>query len=482
MSTSQHTNVSAQLDPRRWKALALLCTAFFMVILDSAIVIVALPSIEADLAFSAGDLQWVLSAYLLSFGGLLLLGGRAADLLGRRRMFIVGTGLFALASLGAGLAGSSGALLTARAVQGVAAAIMTPTALSIVMTTFPEGAERNKALGIWGSTGAIGGTAAWLVGGPITDGLGWEWIFFINVPVAAVVAALSPVLLRESRGAVGQRRFDVAGAVTITAALVALVYAVVEAPEAGWAAGQTLGLLALAAVLTVVFVGIEKRSVAPLAPLGVFRSRSLVGGNLVLFALGTTGFGVPFILTQYAQQVLGWSPIQFGLASVVMPVTAVIGTATAQALATKGGVRRVAVVGMALTGLGSLLLTQVSVGGSYLGDLLFALLILGPGIGAAYVAGSIASLTGVAETEAGLASGLNNASFQIGGAVGVAILSSVAVSGANGANSLAALTNGYQSAFAVAIVVAALGLVAASLLLGGRREPKAVVEAEPVVA
>src|SRR5215210_3142687 len=258
-------------DPRRWKALALLCTAFFMVILDSAIVVVALPSIDAELGFSAGDLQWVLSAYLLSFGGLLLLGGRAADLLGRRRMFIIGTGLFALASLGAGLAGSVGALLTARVLQGVAAAIMTPTALSIVMTTFPEGAERNKALGLWGSTGAIGGTAAWLVGGPITDGLGWEWIFFINVPVAAVVAALSPVLLGESREAVGQRRFDVAGAVTITAALVALVYAVVEAPEAGWAGGQTLGLLALAAVLTVVFVGIEKRSVAPLAPLGVFR-------------------------------------------------------------------------------------------------------------------------------------------------------------------------------------------------------------------
>ncbi|MEN3280943.1 MAG: hypothetical protein V7607_2083 [Solirubrobacteraceae bacterium] len=480
MSNTQHTHPRAQPDPRRWKALALLCTAFFMVILDSAIVVVALPSIDADLAFAAGDLQWVLSAYLLSFGGLLLLGGRAADLLGRRRMFIVGTGLFAVASLGAGLAGTVGALLAARVVQGVAAAVMTPTALSIVMTTFQEGAERNRALGIWGSTGAIGGTAAWLVGGPITSGLGWEWIFFINVPVAGVVAALSPVLLRESRGATGQRRFDVAGALTITAALVALVYAVVEAPKAGWAGTQTLGLLALAAVLTVAFVAIESRSVAPLAPLAVFRSRSLVGGNLVLFALGTTGFGVPFILTQYAQQVLGWSPIQFGLASVVMPVTAVIGTFTAQAIATRGGVRRVAVVGMALTGLGSLLLTQVSVGGSYLGDLFFALLILGPGIGAAYVAGSIASLTGVADTEAGLASGLNNASFQIGGAVGVAILSSVAVSGAHGAGSLTALTNGYQSAFTAAIAVAALGLVAAGLLLGSRREPDVV--AAPAVA
>jgi EmrB/QacA subfamily drug resistance transporter len=485
MSNQPHRDNPTQLDPRRWKALALLCTAFFMVILDSAIVLVALPSIDADMAFSAGDLQWVLSAYLLSFGGLLLLGGRTADLLGRRRMFVVGTGLFALASLGAGLAGSAGALLTARVVQGVAAAIMTPTALSIVMTTFPEGTERNKALGVWGSTGAIAGTAAWLIGGPITSELGWEWIFFINVPVAAAVAALSPVLLRESRGQVRQRRFDIAGAVTITVALVALVYAVVEAPTAGWADTQTLGLLALAAVLTVVFVGIETRSVAPLAPLSVFRSRSLVGGNLVLFALGTFGFAVPFILTQYAQEVLAWSPIQFGLASVVFPVTATIGTASAQALVTKRGVRPVAIVALSLAGLGSLVFTQVSVDGSYLDDLFLGLLVLGPGMGAAYVAGSIASLTGVAETEAGLASGLNNASFQIGGAVGVAILSTVAVSGAHGADSLAALTDGYRSAFAVAIAVAALGAVAASLLLGHRRASAtadAEAETEPVAA
>jgi EmrB/QacA subfamily drug resistance transporter len=482
MSKTELTHPPAQPDPRRWKALALLCTAFFMVILDSAIVLVALPSIDADLAFSAGDLQWVLSAYLLSFGGLLLLGGRAADLLGRRRMFVVGTGLFALASLGAGLAGTTEVLLGARVVQGVAAAIMTPTALSIVMTTFPEGPERNKALGIWGSTGAIGGTAAWLVGGPITDGLGWEWIFFLNVPVAGAVLALSPLLLRESRAAVAKRRFDVAGAVTSTAALVALVYAVVEAPETGWGDGQTLGLLALAAVLIAVFAGIESRSAAPLAPLGVFRSRSLVGGNLVLLALGTMAFGVPFILTQYAQEVLDWSPIHFGLASLVMPVTAVIGTSAAQAIATRGGVRRVAVTAMALTGLGSLLLTQVSVGGSYLGDLFFALVLLGPGIGAAYVAGSIASLTGVSESDAGLASGLNNASFQIGGAIGVAILSTFAVSGAHGADPLSALTNGYRSAFTAAIAVALVGVVAAALLLGRRREPAPAAEAEPVPA
>jgi EmrB/QacA subfamily drug resistance transporter len=459
-------------DPRRWKALALLCAAFFMVILDSAIVVVALPSIDADLAFSAGDLQWVLSAYLLSFGGLLLLGGRAADLLGRRRMFVAGTVLFGLASLGAGLAGSSAALLTARAVQGVAAALMTPTALSIVMTTFPEGAERNKALGVWGSTGAIGGTAAWLIGGPITSGLGWEWIFFINVPVAAVVAALSPALLDESRGS-GPRGFDAAGAVTVTGALVALVYAVVQAPEAGWGSAQTLGLLALAAVLIAAFAGIESRSPAPLAPLRVFRSRALVGGNLVLLALGTFAFGVPFILTQYVQEILGWSPLQFGFASIVMPAAAIAGTSGAQALATRGGVRPVAIGAMALCGLGSLAFSQVSVDGSYLGDLFLGLLLLGPGIGAAYVAGSIASLTGVAESEAGLASGLNNASFQIGGALGVAVLSTVAVSATHGADPLAALTDGYRAAFAVAIAFAAFGALAAlvSSARAGARSP-----------
>jgi EmrB/QacA subfamily drug resistance transporter len=477
MLNSPRHRTTTDLDPRRWKALALLCTAFFMVILDSAIVVVALPSIDADLGFGAGDLQWVLSAYLLSFGGLLLLGGRAADLLGRRRLFMAGTSLFALASLACGLSGSADVLIAARVVQGVAAAIMTPTALSIVTTTFPEGAERNKALGIWAAIGGIGATAAWLVGGPITDGLGWEWIFFINVPVALAVVALSPALLRESRDTGHGRRFDVAGAVTITAALVALVYAVVEAPDTGWADVQTLGLLAASAALIALFAAIEARSAAPLAPLRVFRSRALVGGNLVLFALGTLAFGMPFILTQYAQEVLHWSPAHFGLASVVMPVTAAIGSVSGQALATKGHLRSIAAAGLALTGLGCLLLTQVSVDGSYLGDVFFGLLVFGPGLGAAYVAGSIASLAGVAESDAGLASGLNNSSFQIGGAVGVAILSTVAVSEADGAGPLVALTNGFQAAFATAIVFAVLGLVAAIALLGNLRAPAPVAVA-----
>jgi EmrB/QacA subfamily drug resistance transporter len=471
MSPSPRQNTTADLDPRRWKALALLCTAFFMVILDSAIVVVALPSIDADLGFSAGDLQWVLSAYLLSFGGLLLLGGRAADLLGRRRLFMAGTGLFALASLACGLSGSADVLIAARVVQGMAAAIMTPTALSIVTTTFPEGAERNKALGIWAAIGGVGATAAWLVGGPITDGLGWEWIFFINVPVALAVVGLSPALLSESRDARRGLRFDVAGAVTITAALVALVYAVVEAPDTGWTDAQTLGLLAVSAMLIALFAAIEARSASPLAPPRVLRSRALVGGNLVLFALGMLAFGMPFILTQYAQQILHWSPVHFGLASVVMPITAAIGSVTGQALATKGHLRAIAAGGLALTGLGCLLLSKVSVDGTYLGDIFFGLLLFGPGLGATYVAGSIASLAGVAEADAGLASGLNNSSFQIGGAVGVAILSTVVVSEAHGADPLAALTNGFQAAFATAIVFAVLGLLAAIALLGKLRAP-----------
>jgi EmrB/QacA subfamily drug resistance transporter len=469
---------TAHLDPRRWKALALLCTAFFMVILDSSIVVVALPSIDADLHFATGDLQWVLSAYLLSFGGLLLLGGRAADLLGRRRLFMAGTALFALASLACGLAASVPMLIAARVIQGVAAAIMTPTALSIVTTTFEEGAERNKALGIWAAIGGVGATAAWLVGGPITEGLGWEWIFFLNVPVALAVVALSPALLRESRDLARDRRFDVAGALTITAALVALVYAVVEAPTTGWGDSQTLGLIGISAALFALFAWIESRSPAPLAPLRVFRSRELVGGNLVLVALGMIAFGMPFTLTQYAQEVLHYSPLEFGLASVVMPVMAALGSIAGQSLATKGHLRAIAAGGMVLTALGCLSLSQVRADGTYLGDIFFGLLLFGPGLGAAYVAASIASLAGVAESDAGLASGLNNSSFQIGGAIGVAIVSTVAVSEAHGADPLSAMTNGFQSAFATAIAFSVAGL-AAAVLLGRLRLPGRASAPEP---
>jgi EmrB/QacA subfamily drug resistance transporter len=464
------------LDPRRWWALALLCGAFFMVILDGTIVLVALPSIGADLAFSEQGLQWVISGYALTFAGLLLLGGRAADLLGRRRLFMTGVVFFTAASLMCGLAWSPEALLAARVVQGAGAAIMTPTALSIVSTTFPEGHERNKALGIWGMMGALGATTAWLIGGPLVDGPGWEWIFFINIPLGLAALALSPLLLRESRAALTQRSYDPAGALTITGALVLLVYAVVEAPDVGWGDVRTILLLAGSAVLFAAFVLVESRHPAPLVPLRILRSRTLVGGNLVMLVFGTIGFGMPFVLTLYAQQVLGYSAVKFGVSSIVLPVAAAIGSIVAQAAVLKVGFRPVAATGMALMGAGSLVLTQVSVGGSYFGDIFFGLLVFGPGITLAFTTASIAALEGVAEHEAGLASGLNNTVFQIGIALGVAIASTVAISRSedylaanDGASPLVALTEGFQSAFFACVVVAGIGVALALLLLGRPR-------------
>ncbi len=477
------------LDPRRWWVLALLCGAFFMVILDGAIVLVALPSIGSDLGFSEQGLQWVLSAYALTFGGLLLLGGRAADLLGRRRVFMVGVAVFTLASLVCGLAWSPGALIAARVVQGIGAAIMTPTALSIISTTFPEGAERNKALGIWSMNGAFGATTAWLIGGPLVDGPGWQWIFFMNIPIGLAALALSRVLLHESRGDLTRRSYDPAGAVTVTGALVALVYAVVEAPAAGWGSAQTILLFAGSAVLFGAFAVIESRHPAPLVPLRFLRSRTIVGANLVMLAFGTLAFGMPFILTLYAQQVLGYSAVKFGLSSVVLPVGAAVGSIVGQAAVLKVGFRPVAATGMALMGAGSLLLTQVSVGGSYFGAVFFGLLLFGPGIGLAFVTATVAALTGVAERESGLASGLSNTAFQIGVALGVAIVTTVAVSrsahysAANkGADPLAVLTEGFQSAFLVCVVLAGVGVALALALLGRpRKAPREQLEPVPAI-
>ncbi len=455
-----------------------------MVILDAAIVTVALPSIQRDLHFSAESLQWVVSAYALTFAGLLLLGGRAADLLGRRRVFMVGLVVFTCASLLCGLAWSPGALIGARALQGVGAAIMTPTALSIIMTTFEEGPERNKALGIWGSLGGIGATAAWLIGGPLVSGPGWQWIFFINIPVGVAALALCPVLLHESRDDSVARSFDPAGALTITGALTLLVYAVVEAPTKGWASAQTIGLLVVSGVLLVAFVFIELRHRAPLVPLRIFRSRTLVGANSVMLFFGAVVYGMPFILTLYTQQVLGYSPVKFGLTSIVFPIGAAIGSISGQAIVLRVGFRPVATVGMALMSVGALLLTQVSVDGTYFGDVFFGLLVFGPGVGFAFVTASIAALAGVPNHEAGLASGLSNTSFQIGAALGVAIVATVSVTRTKDflaanvhAGPLAGLTEGFQTAFLACGVMAAVGAVAALVLLGRPRE-----ELEPAVA
>jgi EmrB/QacA subfamily drug resistance transporter len=488
MSNPQQTHPPAQPDSRRWWALALLCGAFFMVILDANIVVVALPSIDEALSFSEQGLQWVISAYAITFAGLLLLGGRAADLLGRRRVFMVGLLFFTLASLLCGFAWSSDALIGARAFQGIGAAIMTPTALSIISTTF-EGAERNKAFAIWGMNGAFGATAGYLIAGPIVDGPGWEWIFFINVPVGLTALALSPVLVRESRAALTRRSYDPAGALTITGALVLLVYALVEAPDAGWGSLRTILLFAASAGLLAAFALIESRHRAPLMPLRLLRSRTLVGANLVMLSFGTVAFGMPFILTQYTQQVLGWSALEFGTSFVVTPIAAAAGMMVAQAAVLKVGFRPVAATGMALLGAGSLLLTQVSVGGSYFGDIFFGLLVFGAGIGPVFATVTIAALADVAERESGVVSGLSNSAFQIGGALGVAILSTVAVSrsedyqAANaGANPLVVLTEGFQSAFVACVVLAGIGVALALPLLGRPRQAREPLEPAPAPA
>src|SRR5262245_59006275 len=466
------------LDPRRWQALALLCGAFFMVLLDGTITLVALPSIGADLGFARQDLPWVLSAYALTFGGLLLLGGRAADLLGRRRVFIAGVAVFTAASLLCGLAWSPAALLAARVVQGAGAAIMTPTALSIISTTFTEGSERNRALGIWGALGGIGATTAWLIGGPLVDGPGWRWIFFINVPIGVAALALSPVLLLESRGSLARRSYDPAGALTITGALVLLVYAVVKAPDAGWGDVRTILPLTGSAVLLAAFALIESRHPAPLVPLRIFRSRTLAAADAVTVLIGTVAIGMPFVLTLYAQQVVGYSPVKFGVSSVVLALGATAGAMAGQGAIGKAGFRPVAAAGLALMGAGSLVLTQVSVHGSYFPGIFFGLLLCGLGIGLAFVTATVAALAGVAEHEAGLASGLSNTALQIGSAIGVAIVTTVALSRTSHylaahkhASPLAALTAGYQSAFAACAVVAGIGLALALVLPGRPRNP-----------
>jgi EmrB/QacA subfamily drug resistance transporter len=462
--------------PRRWWALALLGTAFFMVILDGTIVYVALPQIAADLGFPEGGVQWVMSAYLLCFGGLLLLGGRMADLLGRRRVFMAGVGLFVSSSLLCGLAWSPAVLIAARAVQGVSAAIMAPTALSLVMTVFPEGAERNKALGFWGGIGGIGGTAGLLIGGPVTDSLGWQWVFFINIPAGLAVLAFCPRLLPESIDTDCVRCFDVVGGATVTAALALLTYGIAGASGAGWTDPRTIAPLAGSTALLAFFGLIEARSPGPLVPLRIFRSRALVGGNLVLLTAGMSVDGMLLIVTLYAQDVLGYSPAQFGLMTAVMTVTSVIGAYTAQAVVTRTGFRPVAATGMALACTACLLLTHVSVDGSYWRDIFFGLLIFGTGLGAAFVASQIAALAGVAGRESGLAAGLADSSFNIGSALGIAILSTVAVSrahdvprGAGREAGLRAMTDGFQVAFAVAAGIAALGVLLALLLFRPRR-------------
>jgi EmrB/QacA subfamily drug resistance transporter len=463
---------------RKWLTLAIVGAAFFMTILDVAIVNVAIPSIEKDLNVTETTVQWVLIAYSITFGGFLLLGGRMADLLGRRLIFLVGLTLFTTASLVCGLSGSIGVLIGARAVQGIGAAIISPAALSIVSTTFREGAERNKALGIWGALGGSGAAAGVLIGGILVSYLGWQWIFYVNVPVGALVFALTLPFVPESRAELGHHRFDAWGAVTVTSGLALLVYAISKAPDVGWGSARTILLLIASVAILAVFVAIERRSRAPLMPFRIFRIRSVLGANVVGFLLGAVIFANFLVLTLYVQQILGWSAIKTGITFLATAGTTVIWAGVAQALTTRFGPRPVITIGLLILATSMVWYTQLPVDGHFWPDLLPPYLIFALGLAFGFVPVTIAALSQVAPQEAGLASGLINTSQQIGGAIGIAIVSTVFTSYVNsnlkptlgGGGTIAQVyTTGYQHAFWALIALALLGAVLAFVLLRGTK-------------
>jgi EmrB/QacA subfamily drug resistance transporter len=471
-------------DPRRWKALGIVCLGFFMTVLDVSIVNVALPSIGADLHFSESKLQWVITAYAITFGGFLLLGGRAADLLGRRRIFMIGLVLFTVASFVCGLANSDTALIAARAVQGLGAATISPAGLSIVSTTFTEGRERNKALGVWGAVGGSGAAVGVLAGGVLTKYLGWEWIFFVNIPVGLAVLASTRRFVRESRGEAIDHRFDPFGAVTITGGLALLVYTISNAPSDGWTSGRTLGLGAVAIALLVAFVVIESRVRAPLVRLSFFRHQTVSASNVVGFLLGAALFSNFFLLTLFVQQVLGFSALKAGLTFLATAGTAVITAGGAQALTTKFGAKPVMAIGLALLGAGALVYTQLPVDASFASNLLLGYVLVGVGIPMAFIPVSISALAGVDSHEAGLASGLINTSQQIGGAIGVAVASTLLFTRFDtlvktGVAPPAALTEGVHLAFWVVAGVAAAAVAAALLFVRSDEIATGVAEAAP---
>ena len=468
---------------RKWLALALLSAVQFMVVLDIAVVNVALPSIQVDLGFSQENLQWVISAYALLFGGFLLLGGRMADLLGRRRIFLVGLVLFTVSSLLAGLAWSDEALIGARALQGLGAAIISPAALSILMTTFAEGRDRNIALGVWGAVGGFGAAAGVLLGGVLTDLLTWEWIFFLNIPIGIAGLLLTPVLLGESKDA-RAKSFDAIGATLVTAGLVALVFGITQANDYGWASASTWAIFAGSIALLAGFVAWERRHPEPLMRFGILRLRTVAGANVAGFILGTALFAMFLMLTLYAQQVLGYTPLETGFAYLSTAGTAIIWSGVAAQFVNKVGVKPVLVAGMAFLTAGLLWFTQVSVGGSYVVDLLPGFLLIAVGMGFSFVPISIAALAGVDDAEAGLASGLINTSQQIGGALGIAALAAVANrttsdAVASGSAVPQALVDGFHAAFWGGAIVAAIGIVAALVLV---RSEELAAEELPVPA
>jgi EmrB/QacA subfamily drug resistance transporter len=451
-----------------------------MTILDVSIVNVALPSIGKDLDFSRENLQWVITAYAITFGGFLLLGGRAADLIGRRRVFIVGVALFTIASLVCGLAQSEGMLIASRAVQGLGGAIISPAALSIVTTSFEEGAERNKALGVWGALGGSGAAVGVLAGGVLTEYLSWRWIFFVNVPVGALVLALTPAIVPESRREGRERRYDALGAVLVSSGLALLVYAISEAPNKGWGSTRTILLLIGAGVLLAAFLVNERRTPDPLMPFHIFRVRTVAGANVVGFLMGAVLFANFFVLTLYVQGVLGYSPIKTGVTFIATAGTAVVAAGVAQALTTRFGAKPIIVIGLTLILAAMIFYAQIPVSGGFASNLLPGYLLMGVGIAFAFVPVSIAALAGVAEREAGLASGLINTSQQIGGAIGTAIASTIFTTHfkslrIDGKSLPEALTGGYAWAFWGLAVIAVVALIAAFTLI--RREELAEVPA-----
>ena len=471
----------------RWKALAVLGIAYLMVVLDVSIVNVALPSIETDLSFAREDLQWVVSGYALTFGGFLLLGGRMGDLLGRRIVFMIGLVAFAAFSLMAGLSTSPEMLIVARLLQGAAGAVLSPSVFSIVSVLFAEGSERNKALGILGAIAGSGAAIGVLAGGVLTEYVGWEWIFFVNVPIGLAALAFVPRYVSESRADGMTRHFDTAGAVTVTGSLMLLVYGLTQTTNNGWTSIQTIGALAGSAVLMAAFLWIENRSRSPLVPLGFFRRRTPTAANVIGLGLGTITFGTFFLLSLYMQQVLGFSALKTGVGYLAVALTAVVASGIAQALVTRVGVKPILAIGMGLLGGGLAYFTQVSPNGSYLGDLLPGFLLIGVGLGFSFVPVSIAALAGVTGKDAGLASGLINTSQQIGGAIGLAVLATVSTTRtenllADGKDPATALTSGFQIAFWVGVGLAVASLVATLVALRRKDLEQVPGEAVPVPA
>jgi EmrB/QacA subfamily drug resistance transporter len=459
--------------------------AQFMVILDVSVVTVALPSIKEDLHFSQEGLQWVITAYSILFGGMLLLGGRLADLLGRRRLFMAGVAVFTAGSLLSGLAWSEGALIVSRALQGLGGALLAPAALSIVVTTFREGRERNVALGVWGAISGVGGAVGVLLGGVLTSYVSWSWIFFVNLPVGVAILAVSPWLLHESRAAVAHRHFDVLGATSVTAGLMVLVYAITRASQHGWGNSVTVGLFATAAGLIAAFVVIEARSPAPLLPLRIFRLRTLTAANATMLTVGAVAFGQFFLLTLYLQEVLSYSALQTGVAFVTITVTLIAVTNLAQKLTTRLGARPVLTTGLLLTAAGSALYARMPADGHYFWNVVPGLVVSGVGLALTFVPVMIAGLTGVEHADAGVAAGLINTSRQIGGAIGLAVVTTIAATASSHyasshavpAVSGPALTHGFQVAFYALIGVALAGAAITAVFVESK--PRAVATAEP---